>query len=65
MSEMTPDEITVVEKLADAFNAFVALSNSHPNDRDEFAHHIHILQRQVMARLARRAHPDIFPVTNQ
>lgn len=29
-------------------------------DQDEFCRGIHILQRQVMAREARRNHPDVF-----
>jgi hypothetical protein len=58
---LTTEEKAIIEKLADAFNYFVELENKHPSDVGEFAHHIHILQRHVMARLARRCNPDIFP----
>jgi hypothetical protein len=61
METLTPDEKAIIDKLADAFNTFYMLENKHPSDVGEFAHHIHILQRHVMARLARRTHPEIFP----
>jgi hypothetical protein len=58
---MTPEELAIIDKLADVFNDFCNLENKHPSDVGEFAHHIHILQRHVMARLARRTHPEVFP----
>lgn len=36
------------------------LPGSAPSDMDEFTRGIHYLQRHVVARLARRQHPDFF-----
>ena len=58
--QLTIKEKLLIKNLATCFSDFVKLDNSHPSDNKEFADHIHILQRQVMVRLARRAHPDIF-----
>lgn len=60
---LTTRETVVIEKLADAFNEFCQLDRKHPSDLQEFAHHIHVLQRHVMARLARRTHPELFPAS--
>jgi hypothetical protein len=64
MTGLTKEEIDLVENLGKLYGDFLALPNRHPMDAGEFANQIHILQRQVMARLARRTHPDIFPITN-
>jgi hypothetical protein len=58
--KLTIEEIEIISLLANVYNKFNALQNKHPSDSDEFAHHIHILQRHIMARLAKRCHPDIF-----
>jgi hypothetical protein len=58
--KLTIKERTLIETLGKCYNSFLKLDSPHPNDAEEFAHHIHILQRQVMARLARREHPDTF-----
>ena len=52
---MTEEEIHVLDLLGEAWNEFSKLPNSHPMDNEEFVHHIHILQRQVLAREGRRA----------
>jgi hypothetical protein len=59
---MTTPEKNVLTALGDAFNQFDALSreSAHPRDRDEFAFHVHALQRIVMARLAVRTDPEFF-----
>ena len=57
---MTAEEIKVIEHLASAFNHFTQLPNKHPSDDVEFSHHIHILQRHVMCRIARRENPELF-----
>jgi hypothetical protein len=57
---LTEHETEIIETLGRAFNTFVVLPDQRPGDAVEFAHHIHILQRHVMARLARRLHPEIF-----
>jgi len=58
--QLTIKEKLIIKNLATCYNDFAQLDHSHPSDNAEFAEHIHILQRQIMARLARRAHPDIF-----
>ena len=59
--KLTIQERTLIQALGNCYNTFVGFDNPHPNDADEFAQHIHVLQRQVMARLARREHPETFP----
>ena len=60
-SLLTYAEHHVIDLLADAFNKFVALPERHSTETSEFAAGVHTLQRQVMARAARRAYPDKFP----
>jgi len=57
---LTTEEQTILNHLIDAYNEFISLPEQHPQDNDEFTQHIHILQRQVMSRLARRVHPELF-----
>ncbi len=59
-THLTDDEKKVIEHLTDAYNMFVSLPRQHPSDTEDFSRHIHILQRHVMARLARRMHPEMF-----
>ena len=59
--KLTIQERTLIQALGNCYNTFVGFDNPHPNDAAEFAQHIHVLQRQVMARLARREHPETFP----
>ena len=62
--ELTQAEKSLIEKLGNCYNDFIGIlkveGTEHPSDRQEFAEHIHILQRHVMARLARIKHPEIF-----
>jgi hypothetical protein len=70
-----PKEQALISALANAFTAYAALQladcpqghelidverSARNGDRSEFAHHIHVLQRQVMARSAQREYPDMF-----
>lgn len=57
---LTRAEMAVVDRLSEAMSLFADLPEMHPSDRGEFAHHVHILQRAVMCRSARRAHPEVF-----
>lgn len=57
---LTPDEIQLLNGLADCYNQFVALPDRHPCDLDEVAIHIHGLQHIVMSREAVRQNPLIF-----
>ncbi len=58
--KLTINEREIIDHLAHAFNKFVELPSRHPSDAEDFARHIHILQRHVMARLPRRIHPEMF-----
>lgn len=57
---MTDKEKALVEMLGECYNQFVELDDKHHCDDTEFAQAIHMLQRQVMCRLARRQHPQFF-----
>lgn len=47
---MNEKERAVVEKLAEAWNLFVALPSLHQWEKQEFMHAIHSAQTMVMAR---------------
>lgn len=57
---MTDDEKDVLNKLAEAHNAFCKLQKIHPSDTREWTHNIHALQNIVMSRIAVRENPDFF-----
>ena len=59
--ELTPEEIALLEGLGDCWNQFCQLPAGHPADAIEFSTAIHVLQNMIMARLAVRRHPEIFP----
>jgi len=50
LSGLTPNEQAVLEHLAAAWNAFLILPPSHPDDVVEFRHGLHALQNIVLAR---------------
>lgn len=54
LTELTPDEWTVLNTLADAWNCFVHLPVIHSRDRSEFMQAIHQAQNTVLARVAMR-----------
>lgn len=60
--KLNAKEIAITELLGRCYNMFCELHDQHPSDHEEFAHHVHILQRHVMARLARKEHPSVFGV---
>ena len=51
---LTDDENTVLTKLGEAWNAFLALPEQHADDVTEFRHALHRLQEKVLARPALR-----------
>ena len=53
-------ETQVLDRLADAYNAFVELPVQHPFDSGEFVAAIHAAQMIVMKRLAVRDNPSYF-----
>ena len=57
---MTDGELLVLRLTAELYNAIHALGDHHPSDMDELARDIHSIQARVMARLARRVHPEVF-----
>lgn len=57
---MDDAELAVIAALAAAWNRYLALPEAHPSDRREFEAGIHRLQEKIMARGARRAHPEVF-----
>lgn len=51
---LQPSERRVLDKLAEAWNAYLELSKAHPDQDAEFRHGTHALQHQIMARPTRR-----------
>ena len=51
---LTPQERDLLDLSADLYNGFAALPEEHPSDAQEFVHHMHALQRIIMARPAHR-----------
>ncbi|HDZ73183.1 MAG TPA: hypothetical protein ENH55_10470 [Aurantimonas coralicida] len=52
---MTRDEGAILSHLTSAWDAFVALTDHHPDDIEDFRRRIHALQDQLMARPTRRS----------
>ncbi len=57
---LTKEELTLIDMTVDLWNAFLALPDHHPADADEMALDVHRVQNRIMARSARRDHPDVF-----
>jgi len=53
-NSLQSNERAVLNALAEAWNLYLALSKSHPDQDAEFRHGIHALQHQIMARPVRR-----------
>jgi hypothetical protein len=53
---LTPDEQKVLDLLAEAHNAYVALPVEHPMHHQEWAMTLHNLQRLVMSRPTSRTY---------
>lgn len=51
---MTPAERAVLARLIEAWNAFIELPIEHGDDVNDFRYGLHVLERQVLARPARR-----------
>lgn len=52
---LTPQEAIVLDQLASAWNAFLALDVEHPDETTEFRSSIHAAQNIVLSRPTRRA----------
>jgi hypothetical protein len=61
-TEFTTQEERVLDGLVHAWNAFTQLDRQHPDEADEFRHHIHALQYMMATRVVRRLHPFQFPI---
>jgi hypothetical protein len=57
---MTEKEIDLLKMTGELQNKFLELEPGHPTEADDWSNAIHRLQRIIMARMARRAYPDIF-----
>ena len=55
----TEGEALVVQKLAEAWNAFLELGSYHPDDFAEFRSAIHRCQEKVMCRPVREMAADV------
>ncbi|MCK9470282.1 MAG: hypothetical protein M0Q88_00825 [Bacilli bacterium] len=55
-------EKALLSKIVDAWEWFVKLPRQHPNEHDEFATGIHILQYITGMRILRKEHPELFPI---
>ncbi|MBC7907039.1 MAG: hypothetical protein H7Y60_09880 [Rhodospirillaceae bacterium] len=60
MTALTTKEQRAIELTAQLWNVLVELGGHHPADMAETARDIHNIQNRVMARVACRAHPDLF-----
>lgn len=59
--EFTDLEKDAINKLVDAWSAFLRLPTEHPSDTEEFRNAIHRAQLLVMARPGRRSFNDSLP----
>lgn len=59
---LTESELELIERLGQVMVDYTALDHAddHPWAAEELAHTIHQAQRIIMARAARRAHPNRF-----
>lgn len=58
---MTPEEQKISDDIVSAWNGFVKLEPTHPDDIDEFRMAIHSLQKIIGMRILRRDYPDKYP----
>lgn len=59
-TQLTPAERTAINLTAQLWNTASQLPDQHPSDVAELQADIHAIQNRIMARLARRRHPEIF-----
>jgi hypothetical protein len=56
------DQIEVCLNLsAQLYNEYLLLNKDHPNEQDEFAMAIHIIQDKLAVKIARIYRPDLYP----
>ncbi len=57
---LTKEELEISKSIVGAWNGFVKLKPSHPNDLKEFHVAIHTLQKTLGMRVLRRDYPDFW-----
>ena len=59
-SKLTPEEAEIILLAADVANLHGRLPEVHPDHHRDVADAVHLIQRIVMSRVARRCNPDVF-----
>jgi len=57
---LTEQEKEISDHIVAAWNGFINLTPSHPDDKMEFFHGIHTLQKTLGMRVLRRDYPDFW-----
>lgn len=57
---LTAAELELTYLAAELWNKYLALPGRPSNEAPEMQRDIHAIQQRIMARLARRCHPDVF-----
>lgn len=60
-SGLTLDELEVMEKLTEAYKAFLKLPRQHPDEVRDFVDGIHRCQDTLAVRIVRRHYPQFWP----
>ncbi|MNI98799.1 hypothetical protein D3C73_1577170 [compost metagenome] len=55
---LIPEEKEIADYIVAAWNGFIKLKQTHPNDKMEFHQGIHMLQKTLGMRVLRRDYPD-------
>ncbi|MGL6184794.1 MAG: hypothetical protein ACRC1T_05385 [Clostridium chrysemydis] len=58
---LTPEESKIMDNLANAWNMFLKLEQTHPSEQDDFSDGIHKCQQVLMNRILRRDYPKGYP----
>ncbi|MDK0621518.1 hypothetical protein P5E90_11810 [Clostridium perfringens] len=58
---LTLQEGMIMDNLAEAWNMFLKLEQTHPSEQDNFAEGIHKCQQVLMNRILRRDYPEGYP----
>lgn len=58
---LTPDEQLVMDKLMEAYAAFIRLSREHPDELRDFVDGVHKCQDVLAVRICRRIYPEGWP----
>lgn len=58
---MTDEEAVVIDKLAQAWNAYLELPKEHGDDDAEFRYIIHTAQDKILGRVGRRQYNHMTP----